>query len=84
MIRCEHICKSFDGKTVLDDISARFMPGEINMIIGRSGSGKTVLLKSIAGLYAVDSGDIYYNDTHYSALPHSTSASARPSVATWE
>lgn len=68
MIRCEHICKSFDGKTVLDDISARFMPGEINMIIGRSGSGKTVLLKSIAGLNAVDSGDIYYNDTHYSAL----------------
>lgn len=43
MIRCEHIYKSFDGKPVLEDISATFLPGEINMIIGRSGSGKTVL-----------------------------------------
>ena len=51
MIRCEHIYKSFDGKPVLEDISATFLPGEINMIIGRSGSGKTVLIKSIAGLF---------------------------------
>ena len=56
MIRCEHIYKSFDGKPVLEDISATFLPGEINMIIGRSGSGKTVLIKSIAGLFPVDEG----------------------------
>lgn len=68
MIRCEHICKSFDGKQVLEDISATFLPGEINMIIGRSGSGKTVLLKSIAGLYAVDEGEIYYGDTLFTSL----------------
>lgn len=68
MIRCEHICKSFDGKSVLEDVSAVFMPGEVNMIIGRSGSGKTVLLKSIAGLYQVEAGEIYYDDTRFTSL----------------
>ena len=68
MIRCEHICKSFDGKTVLEDVSAVFMPGEVNMIIGRSGSGKTVLLKSIAGLHQVEAGEIYYDDTLFTSL----------------
>ncbi len=68
MIRCEHIYKSFDGKPVLEDISATFLPGEINMIIGRSGSGKTVLIKSIAGLFPVDEGEIYYGDTLFTSL----------------
>lgn len=68
MIRCEHIFKSFDGKQVLNDISVEFRPGRINMIIGRSGSGKTVLIKSIAGLYGVDSGEIYYGDTLFTSL----------------
>lgn len=68
MIRCEHIYKSFDGKQVLKDISAEFMPGEINMIIGRSGSGKTVLIKCIAGLFNVDEGEIYYGDTLFTSL----------------
>ena len=68
MIRCEHICKSFDGKQVLNDISAEFLPGEINMIIGRSGSGKTVLIKCIAGLFNVDGGEIYYGDTLFTSL----------------
>lgn len=68
MIRCEHIYKSFDGRTVLEDISTQFNPGHINMIIGRSGSGKTVLLKSIAGLFKIDSGEILYNDTSFTSL----------------
>ncbi len=80
MIRCEHICKSFDGKTVLEDVSAAFLPGEVNMIIGRSGSGKTVLLKSIAGLYPVDSGDIYYDDIHFSTLDFRQRKSIRRDV----
>ena len=50
MIRAEHIVKSFDGRVVLDDISAEFSPGITNLIIGQSGSGKTVLLKSLVGL----------------------------------
>ena len=63
MIRAEHIIKSFEGRTVLNDISATFEKGKTNLIIGRSGSGKTVLLKSLVGLHPVDSGNIYYGDT---------------------
>ena len=44
MIRAEHIVKTFDGRTVLDDISIEFRTGCTNLIIGRSGSGKTCLL----------------------------------------
>ena len=68
MIRAEHIIKSFDGRVVLDDISATFEQGKTNLIIGRSGSGKTVLLKSLVGLHPIDSGDIYYGDTCFSKL----------------
>ncbi len=47
MIRAEHIVKSFDGRTVLDDVSVEFETGKTNLIIGRSGSGKTVDRKSV-------------------------------------
>ena len=63
MIRAEHIVKSFDGRTVLDDISAEFQRGKTNLIIGRSGSGKTVLLKCLVGLHDIDSGSIWYDRT---------------------
>ena len=69
MIRAEHIVKSFDGRVVLDDISAEFSPGITNLIIGQSGSGKTVLLKSLVGLHKIDSGRIYYGDVCFSSLP---------------
>ena len=68
MIRAEHIFKSFDGRTVLDDISVEFETGKTNLIIGRSGSGKTVLLKCLVGLHTVDSGEIFYDDIRYTAL----------------
>ena len=68
MIRAEHICKSFEGRTVLDDISVAFDAGKTNLIIGRSGSGKTVLLKCLVGLHAVDSGEIHYDDICYTSL----------------
>ena len=69
MIRAEHIVKSFDGRVVLNDISADFAPGITNLIIGQSGSGKTVLLKSLVGLHKIDSGNIYYNDVCFNRLP---------------
>ena len=47
MIRAEHITKSFDGRVALDDISIEFETGRTNLISGRSGSGKTVLLKTL-------------------------------------
>ena len=68
MIKCEHIFKSFDGRTVLDDISVEFETGKTNLIIGRSGSGKTVLLKTLVGLHTPDTGDIYFDDVNYTAL----------------
>ena len=68
MIRAEHIVKSFDGRVVLDDISAEFLPGQTNLIIGQSGSGKTVLLKSLVGLLPIDSGSIYYGDICFNSL----------------
>ena len=68
MIRAEHISKTFDGRTVLDDISVEFETGRTNLIIGRSGSGKTVLLKSLVGLHEVDSGAVWYDDVNFTQL----------------
>lgn len=68
MITLNHVSKSFEGRTVLSDISAFFEKGKTNLIIGQSGSGKTVLLKSIVGLHDVDEGEIYFNDILFSKL----------------
>ncbi|MDR1592349.1 MAG: ATP-binding cassette domain-containing protein [Prevotellaceae bacterium] len=62
MIEVKNLHKSFDGKEVLHDISAQFHQGKVNQIIGQSGSGKTVLMKSIIGLYPVDRGKVLYDN----------------------
>ncbi len=61
MIEVKNLYKSFDGKPVLKGISAVFETGKTNMIIGRSGSGKTVFLKSMLGLIKPDSGVISFD-----------------------
>jgi len=61
MIVIENISKSFDGKLVIDDISGRFEQGKTNLIIGASGTGKTVLLKCIVGLIKPDQGNVIYD-----------------------
>ncbi|GHT79064.1 ABC transporter ATP-binding protein [Bacteroidia bacterium] len=61
MIATKDIYKSFDEKTVIDDISVTFDAGKTNLIIGRSGSGKTVFMKILIGLLRPDSGQILYN-----------------------
>ena len=61
MIQVEHISKSFNNEQVLHDVSVAFDEGKTNLIIGQSGSGKTVLLKCIIGLHEVDEGSIYFH-----------------------
>ena len=61
MIDVKNICKSFENKTVLKNISTVFDKGKTNLIIGRSGSGKTVLMKTLIGLLRPDSGGIFYD-----------------------
>ena len=68
MIRVKNLDKSFDGRKVLDNISVSFEPGKTNLIIGRSGSGKTVLIKSIIGLHEVDSGEIWFENILFNKL----------------
>lgn len=61
MIEVSHLNKSFADKQVLVDINAVFENGKCNMIIGQSGSGKTVLLKNLIGLMSPEQGDILYD-----------------------
>ncbi len=65
MIRFENIKKSFEGKEILKGISGEFKEGQTNLIIGSSGTGKSVLLKIIVGLIEPDEGSIYFHDRNF-------------------
>ena len=65
MIQVQNISKSFKETRVLTDISIDFLPGKINFIIGRSGQGKSVLLKCMVGLLEPDSGSILYDGVDF-------------------
>ncbi len=68
MITVKNLSKSFGKKRVLENISVTFRPGVTNLIIGSSGSGKTVLLKSIVGLHQIDEGEIWYGDDFFNIM----------------
>jgi phospholipid/cholesterol/gamma-HCH transport system ATP-binding protein len=68
MIRAEHIYKNFGDQKVLEDINLSFLPGKTNLIIGRSGAGKTVMLKILVGLILPTSGSVWYDDVNFTAL----------------
>lgn len=68
MIEARNISKSFGDKQVLKDITVGFEPGKTNLIIGQSGSGKTVLMKCVVGLYEVDKGEIDFDGRIYSSM----------------
>ena len=68
MIQVESLRKSFNGVEVLKGISTIFEKGKTNLIIGQSGSGKTVFLKSLLGLFTPDSGDIIYDGVKYADM----------------
>ncbi|MBN1870213.1 MAG: ATP-binding cassette domain-containing protein [Candidatus Omnitrophica bacterium] len=69
MIRVEHLFKSFDGQKVLNDISFSVPEGEILVILGASGTGKSVLLKCMMGLMKPDKGQIWIDDKEITRLP---------------
>ena len=68
MIRAENIFKSFGDNEVLKDVSITFEPGYTNLIIGRSGAGKTVFLKILVGLFRPTSGKVFYDDSDFFQL----------------
>jgi len=68
MIEARHIEKYFGEHHVLKDISCRFEKGKANLIIGQSGSGKTVLMKCLVGLFEVDQGKVTYNDRDFTQM----------------
>ncbi|CEN39186.1 ABC transporter ATP-binding protein [Capnocytophaga cynodegmi] len=68
MIQVENLHKSFNENPVLKGISTTFEKGKTNLIIGQSGSGKTVFLKSLLGLFIPDKGDIIYDGVRYAKM----------------
>ena len=68
MIEVKHLYKSFGDKEVLKDINAVFEDGKTNLIIGQSGSGKTVLMKNLVGLLTPTSGEVLYDGRNFVAM----------------
>jgi len=68
LIRLEHIYKKFDDRYVLNDITVNLEQGKCNLVIGESGSGKTVLMKSVVGLAEVDQGEIWYAERNFTRM----------------
>ena len=68
MIEVKELFKAFDGRLVLNNINTVFRNGEVNLIIGQSGSGKTVLMKNIVGLLTPDKGRILYDGRDFCAI----------------
>ena len=68
MIEIKNVSKSFGNNEVLKDVSFVFEKGKINLIIGQSGSGKTVLMKCMVGLFDVDQGAVLYDDRNFSSM----------------
>ncbi len=68
MIQIHQVSKSFGDQNILRDISARFHPGKVNFIIGRSGSGKSVMTKCTVGLLEPDQGHVTYDGRDFTAM----------------
>lgn len=68
MIEVRNLTKSFGDKVVLDNINVTFETGKTNLIIGQSGSGKTVLMKNLVGLFQPTSGEVLYDDRDFTRM----------------
>lgn len=68
MIEVKALHKGFNGKSVLEDINCVFDSGKVNLIIGQSGMGKTVLMKCTVGLFEIDHGAVYFDGRNFSEM----------------
>lgn len=80
MIEVKNLTKSFADKTVIQDISGVFEQGKTNLIIGASGSGKSVMLKNIVGLFNPDSGQVLYNGRNFINADRDTKTDIRREI----
>lgn len=80
MIEAVNISKSFGDNHVLKDITIKFEKGKTNLIIGQSGSGKTVLMKCLVGLHEVDSGDILFDNRNFSEMNYGQRKTIRKEI----
>jgi len=80
MIRGENLFKSFDDVEVIKGVDINFEAGKTNLIIGRSGAGKTVMLKMLVGLIKPTSGNVYYNDVDFYSLDKKATRAIRMEV----
>lgn len=80
MIEAKHVSKWFDGQQVLYDISATFETGKTNLIIGQSGSGKTVFMKCLIGLLYPEKGEILYDGRRFRSLDMSQKRQLRTEI----
>ncbi len=80
MIKIKNISKAFDGKPIIQGISGEFDRGKTNLIIGSSGTGKSVLLKSIVGLINADEGNIFYDLRNFTEADKEMKAEIRREI----
>lgn len=80
MIEINNIKKGFGDRIVINDVSAVFQTGKCNLIIGTSGSGKTVLMKCLVGLFEPDSGEICYDGQNFSEMNEESRKNLRQSI----
>ncbi len=80
MIETRNLNKSFEDKQVLHDINIKFEKGQQNIIIGQSGSGKTVLLKCLVGLFEPDEGMVLFNDRNFTKMDFSDRKQIRKEI----
>ncbi|TDH26167.1 ATP-binding cassette domain-containing protein [Segetibacter sp. 3557_3] len=80
MIETQHIKKSFGDKTILHDVNLVMETGKCNLIIGSSGSGKTVLMKLLVGLFVPDQGSILYDGENMTNMPEDQKKELRQKI----
>jgi len=80
MIEIRNIRKSFGDKTVIDGVSAVMKPGQCNLVIGISGSGKTVLMKCMVGLFQPDSGEVLYDGKDFTNMKSDEKTDVRKEI----